>query len=225
MIAEAITGLESMAILHSGRFVLEVPVSRPDRQFFYIFCFSVLLHGLILALPVSSGNRSSSALKTLPIQVRIRANVLPAANGAESAQTERRFAHPSSREPDPAHATILHSTQQQPLKNNLATLPESDTPPKTSFNMEVLREQARTMAKKPSDQLVRSTNANRYAQEKSLPDLAGRPILEALSKHLGKPLLVMSEQIMNDGSRFIRFSGNTCLHIPRHLPFGRETRL
>jgi hypothetical protein len=35
----------------------------------------------------------------------------------------------------------------------------------------------------------------------------------------------MSEQVMNDGSRLIRFSGNMCLHIPQHLPLGRESEV
>jgi hypothetical protein len=54
------------------------------------------------------------------------------------------------------------------------------------------------------------------------PDPLDQPLLRALSKRLGRPLNVASEQVMADGSRLIRFSGNLCLRIPRHLPAWQE---
>jgi hypothetical protein len=82
---------------------------------------------------------------------------------SELARTERQPDNHSSRKHGLAHATTLHPAQQQRLKNNAAALPESDTPPKSSFNMEDLREQARTLARGPTDQLVRNAKTNRQA--------------------------------------------------------------
>ena len=211
-------------MLPRSRFVPDALETKPDQLFFYLLCFSVLLHGLILALPASFGNRASSNLIVLPIQAKIRmkADQTPAHVWSESAQAERRFSSLSPGKPDSAHTTTLRPAQQ-PLISNVTALPESDVSSKSSFNLEHLREQARALAKEPSDQVVRGANRSRHASETVVPDLMDRPILEAMSRRLGQPLRVMSEQIMNDGSRFIRFSGNTCLHIPRHLPFGRES--
>ena len=211
-------------MLRRSRFVPDSLETKPDQPFFFLLCFSVLLHGLILALPASFGNRATGNHKILPIQakIRVQVNQTPAHVWSESAQVERRFTNISPRKLDSAH-TMTQRPAQQPLIGNVTTLPESDISPKSSFNLENLREQARALAKEPSDQAVRGEDRSRHASETVVPDLMDRPVLEAISRRLGQPLRVMSEQIMNDGSRLIRFSGNTCLHIPRHLPFGRES--
>lgn len=226
VITEKTTALEAMAMPRRGRLVIDgLRVKpKPNWLFFYFLFLSVVLHGLILMLLTSFGNRALSDLKSPSIQARIGVLLVQTLThgGSGSAQTERRFANPAPREATSAHTTTLRPAQQ-PLMNKVTALPESDTSSKPSFNLEDFREQARSLAKEPPEKLFRGANTYLNVPAKALPDLADRPILEALSKRLGKPLLVMSEQILNDGSRFIRFSGNRCLHIPRELPFGRES--
>lgn len=194
--------------MHSAWDIPGGPTLKPDRRLLYLLSASVLLHGLILTLPGSHGNRSLSDRMALPIQASIR---------VPGPQPERRFAESSTAEPGTAH-----KPPPRPMtKTWVAPLPESDTSARSSFNLENLREQARSLAKEAPDQYLRGTNSLRQA---ATPDLIDRPILDALSKRLGQPLRVMSEQILNDGSRFIRFAGNTCLHIPQHLTFVRASK-
>ena len=89
-------------------------------------------------------------------------------------------------------------------------------------DMESLREQARQLARE-QPATGRFGPGKTVPEPPDTPDLLDRPILEALSKRIGKPLLVLSEQVLQDGTRRIRFSGNVCLDIPRHLNPGQET--
>ena len=227
MVARTAADPEAITMQLRRRFVLESPRAGPNPLLCYVLCFSLLLHGMILALPVSSGNPTARNFKTMSIQARIRAPLMQTAadERSEMTRTERRSVTPSSIARGLAHTKTHRPAPQPPLKDHAPAPLESDAPPQPSFNIEDLREQARTLAREPSDQLVRGATANRHAPAKAVSDLADRPILAALSKRLGKTLVVISEQVLNDGSRFIRFSGNTCLRVPRHLSLGRESEI
>ena len=217
------TGRDAMAMLHRNPLLLQAPVAKPDQRLLYLFAGSVLLHGLILALPASFENRASSSIKRQAIQAKIRVQVAHTITKvvSEPVQSEDRLIPRPVRETRFAPATDLRPARQ-PRISNTRTVAVPDPARAPSFNVEDLREQARALAKEPSNRIAGGVSSNRHASEKAPPDLVDRPMLETLSKSLGQPGHVMSEQIMNDGSRFVRFAGNTCLHIPRHLPFGRE---
>ena len=90
--------------------------------------------------------------------------------------------------------------------------------------MEDLRAQARRVVPESHDASVRGTGADQKAHAQGVSDLLDRPMLDALSRRIGKPLVVMEERVMNDGSRKIRFAGNLCMHIPRFLNRGMESQ-
>ena len=96
------------------------------------------------------------------------------------------------------------------------TEPEPRTPP--SFDLDDLRAQSRGLAHSPPASLVRGLGAHRNLAPVSVQDLLDRPILDALSRRMGRTLVVTSEQRMSDGGWMIRFADNTCLRVPQHLP-------
>lgn len=98
---------------------------------------------------------------------------------------------------------------------------QSTVPPAPLLNFDDLREQARRLGAPPAGTLLRGGYADTPSPAAG-PEPLDQPILRALSKRLGRPLNVASEQVMADGSRLIRFSGNLCLRIPRHLPAWQE---
>lgn len=178
---------------------------------------SLLLHGALLWLPVR-GLRdpvaAASPLLTLTLKRPARAGPVPATALPPSVQAK----------PVPRGEPLRGRPAPRPLALPAAVLPESDVPLAASerrLNMDQLREQARDLARAPAEQLVRGGD-RRPGAPAVAPDLLDRPILAALSRRIGKPLRVASEQRLADGSRMIRFVGNVCLHIPQQLSLGQE---
>lgn len=98
---------------------------------------------------------------------------------------------------------------------------QSTVPPVPLLNLDDLREQARRLGAPLAGTLLRGGRVDTPSPAAGSEPL-DQPILRTLSKRLGRPLSVASEQVMADGSRLIRFSGNLCLRIPRHLPAWQE---
>lgn len=180
-------------------------------------CASLLMHGLVLVMStaVSVRGEGASALAPLPaLNVHLHMKI----NRVEATSA------PSSPVAAGIAAQRRRTVQAVPARSSLArqedvavpTEPEPRTTP--SFDPDELRAQARSLANNPPAQLVRSGGAHRNLATVPVQDSLDRPILEALSKRLGKTLVVASEQVMSDGSRMIRFAGNTCLRVPQHLP-------
>lgn len=197
------------------------PAWRPAALFRLGLGVSLLLHALILLLPVRIAAPRDEAPVTEPLRATI---VSPRAQAG-------RADSPSAALPTRAAAASVPRGQPvrvapRPLlperQDDAAAVPEHDTLPAAGLNLDELREQARSLGRNPGEALVRGGSATRKAVPEAVPDLSDRPILQALSRRLGKPLVIAGEQIMADGSRLIRFSGNTCLHVPRHLPMWRE---
>lgn len=186
---------------------------------------SVLLHGLILLRPGFTGRALDDGLDRAPIRASIR--MLPRAHpvGESSvvANTVRPAADPVSSDSTAIPAKRAKDDRQitiEPPAKEGAAEPVTEVPSPPAINLEDVRAQARGLAVEAPPELVRGTRAKRNPPADAVPDLIDRPVLEVLSKRIGRPLVVASEQIMNDGSWMIRFSDNICLHIPRHLSLG-----
>ncbi len=118
--------------------------------------------------------------------------------------------------------TIRHDRLRLPQHPAKKEAEESlSSMPAPSLDMEILRQQARQLGReKPgADTLISRPQAPIAAET---PPLLERPVLEALSRRLGRTLVVVEEQIIQDGTRRIRFADNLCLDIPRHLTLGQE---
>ena len=186
-------------------------------------CISLLLHGLFLVLtrpvkiplhevgvvaPLRALNlrlqTKSGRVETLPISPSPRAgSVMPSIA----------VSHERPVRVTPGRASL--PPQSEAIAPSEPVIELRSAP---HFDLDDLREQARNLPNAPTDLRVRGTGAHRNLTPAPVQDSLDRPILEALSRRLGKTLVVASEQVMSDGSRMIRFAGNTCLHIPQHLP-------
>jgi len=200
------------------------PASRAQITFLFCLCASLLLHGLLLVLPtpvnVPRGEAGVVApLPALKLHLNMKATRVEVASarspprGATSAVSS--VAVPRGQ---PVRAAPVRSPL--PLQKEVAASPELEPEPHATphFDLDDLRAQARSLAHGSQEQLVRGVAAHRNTSPVVVQDSLDRPILEALSRRLGKTLVVASEQRMSDGSRMIRFAGNTCLRIPQHLP-------
>lgn len=132
---------------------------------------------------------------------------------------------PAAPAPLVAHGGSLRA---RPLARPAAAAPAASAEPEAvsaaperRLDVDQLRAQARELARAPAQPLV-GGGERRPASSAAVPDLLDRPLLDALSRRIGKPLRVAREQRLADGSRMIRFVGNVCLHVPQHLALGRE---
>lgn len=187
------------------------------NPFVLCLCLSLSLHGLLLLMPMAARIPLGEAHVSTP---------LPALKLRLHMKTVRVESASHMAMPLVANVPVPkgHVVRATPARSTIAIQKDVVVPPEPvqsaapSFNLEELRAQARNLTRNPPDQLVRGVGTNRNTAPAVAQDSLDRPILEALSRRLGKNMVVASEQIMADGSRMIRFAGNTCLHIPQHLP-------
>lgn len=180
---------------------------------------SLLLHGALLRLSVAELRDQHAGTAPLPA---VTLTLMPLAlRATASAATPS----PAAVAPLVAHGDVL---RDRPLPRSVTAAPvassESDAMSVASerrLDLDKLRAQARDLAHAPAEQLIRG-GERPSAPPAAVPDLLDRPLLDALSRRIGKPLRVASEQRLADGSRMVRFVGNVCLHVPQHLPLGRE---
>lgn len=201
--------------------------AQTDRLLGYFLCFSLLLHGLIAALPLAVVGRypeEQAARQRINVTISgaIRQEPVPASS--RSAPTRHPSTARSTLQVQAAPATD-HRMSPRSFEAVADRLPGDGVHPAPALDMENLRAQARTLAREAEDpeRSGRRVAPSRYAPDRQSPAPGERAMLAALSKRLDRPRRIVSEQVMNDGSSFIRFSGNTCLHIPKHLPPGRES--
>ena len=198
---------------------------RHGRALHLCVLLSVLLHGLILLRPGFTGRAPDDGLDRAPIRASIRMSprAHPVGESPVVANTVRPAADPVSRGANTMPAKRAKDDRQitiGPPAKERAVEPVMEVPSPPAINLEDVRAQARGLAVEAPPELVRGTRAKRNPPANAVPDLLDRPVLEVLSKRIGRPLVVASEQLMNDGSWMIRFSDNICLHIPRHLSLG-----
>ena len=210
-----------------ARFALRTRSAQPDRRLDYFFCFSLLLHGLVAALPLSVGRRPPDepvGRQSISVTISGATRQEPAPGSSRSVVAGRLPATVRSTLRTPAAPATVRMVSPR-SSGAVDRLPESGVPPVPALDTESLREQARTLAREVADPdwSGRPLSPGRYVPDRQSPAPDERAMLAALSKRLDRPRRIVSEQVMNDGSRFIRFSGNTCLHIPKHLPPGRES--
>ena len=108
--------------------------------------------------------------------------------------------------------TIVHPvTSPVPGHAEKATRPPTDA--STSLDMETIRNQARKLVGEAPSGGVRNVTA-----------MAARsPAQSVIAKAIGRDTPVFSETVLADGSRFVRFKGNTCLRVPAHVPRWRDS--
>ena len=214
------------AIVFAERFLARArTLLRAQKPFRLCLCASLLLHGIVLmvsaavsvprgeagvvaplpALNVSLHRKTSrsEALSPPPSSVVVSASANVAANVTVPRGQPLRAA--------PARSPL-------PLQKDVDVPVEPEPHATPSLDLDDLKSQARSLAHSAPEPLVRGTGAHRNIAPVPVQDSLDRPILEALSRRLGKTLVVASEQRMSDGSWMIRFAGNTCLRIPQHLP-------
>lgn len=185
---------------------------------------SLLLHGALLWLNV--GQQRAQLAGATPRPALTLTLKRPAADAAASTPA-----------PSPAALAPLalqgDALRAKPLARALTAAPAASPSPAASepepeaaavmaerrLDVDQLRAQARELARAPALPLV-SGGERQPAAPAAIPDLLDRPLLDALSRRIGKPLRVASEQRLADGSRMIRFVGNVCLHVPQHLSLG-----
>jgi len=194
---------------------------RPGRLWRFALGVSLLLHGALLWLPVRGlRDRSASVAPLAALTLTLKR---PTPRGAASS-----FAAPVAvaavAAVTPRGVPARVSSSLRPSAAPAVATPESDAPqatPERHLDIDQLREQARDLARAPAERLVRGGD-RRPGSPAAVPDLLDRPLLAALSRRIGKPLQVASEQRLADGSRMIRFVGNVCLHVPQQLHLGQE---
>lgn len=129
----------------------------------------------------------------------------PRRSNSEAKREAREAAQESDRDPHESNRVVPISPPQEAG---------------SSLDVEGMRQQARGMR-------TEQQRAPGWTAERPSPgaDALDRPALEALARRLGQPVEGAREEVLADGSRRIRFSGGTCLNIPRHLPLGRENTI
>ena len=188
--------------------------SRVQSSFRVGLCVSLLLHALLLAVWTAPGAPRVDPGRGAPLPaLKLRLHMPearvetpsavppPGASGLARARRTGVLAVPA-RPPVPLAKEAVAATE----------------PPPPSFNVDNLRAQARSLAHRPSESLVRRPEPHRNLAPAADPAALDRPFLDALSRRLGRTLVVASETAMSDGSRLIRFADNTCLRVPQHLP-------
>ena len=197
------------------------PCAMPKFRLPLVLFVSVLLHALILAGLGRWGVGALPLPEDAPLRV-LRMVLAPTKNQTSPPAV---FSSPagavSGKMLAPPHDEHPRSPVLRHDKEPEARFPVQSAPSSVP-DMESLREQARQLAREhPATGLFGPRKT--VPEPPDTPDLLDRPILEALSRRIGKPLLVLSEQVLQDGTRRIRFSANVCLDIPRHLNPGQET--
>ena len=197
------------------------PCAMPKFRLPLVLFVSALLHALILAGLGRWGVGALPLPEDAPLRV-LRMVLAPTKNQTSPPAV---FSSPAGAVSGKMLAPPLDEHPRSPVlrhdKEPEARFSVQSAPPSLP-DMESLREQARQLAREqPATGLFGSRKT--VPEPSDTPDLLDRPILEALSRRIGKPLLVLSEQVLQDGTRRIRFSGNVCLDIPRHLNPGQET--
>lgn len=180
---------------------------------------SLLLHALIL---VGTGERAGQHTGSqTPLQLHLR---LPAPVARSLPALPDNHPAPSGRLTDGA-AQSAHLAP--PRQEQRAAAPETISSPMTAnppasprLNQENLRQQARQLGLERAESgVLRRRPPDETAPP---PELIDRPILDALARRIGRPLTALEESTLPYGARRIRFSGDLCLDIPRHLPYGSE---
>ena len=175
---------------------------------------SLLLHAALLWLPVGgppapSTSRPQRAL-TLTLKSPSPRAAVPLTMPLASSVAPRADSRPARAMPRAVVAAPIVSQSVSASPPASKTVP-IDVAPSPPLDLDGLRAQARDLAR-----------SDRSASPAAAPDPLDGARLEALARRIGKPLQVASERSLADGSRMIRFAGNVCLHIPRHLPPGFE---
>ncbi len=196
-----------------------------DRaQRLWRFCLgaSLLLHAALLWLPAGappapSASRALPAL-TLTLKSPLPAPSSPAPSSPASVAARRARTVPRAGFAAPPVALSARPSLPSPSSagsssSASARVSVDDAPP-PQLDVDGLRAQAR--------ELARGDRSRPPVAASDAPDGAR---LEALARRIGQPLAAASERRLADGSRMIRFAGNVCLHLPRHLPLGFENSL
>lgn len=209
----------------------------PERGLRLALGASLLAHALLLLLPALSERRDGEQAvlpRKVLLTLRRPQSLLAQTRTGESAAGKpapvlragkkgtrgaRKGAVEAARIPPSATTDANASVPLPTAADDVAA--KSAAPPVPLLNLDDLREQARQLGPPPAGTLLRGGGTYRPPPAAG-PDPLDQPLLRALSKRLGRPLNVASEQVMADGSRLIRFSGNLCLRIPRHLPAWQE---
>ena len=211
---------------------------RPAKLLLIGLSLSLLLHVMLLLLPkpfgILSGGIDSAELKpVISMTLRLNAGQKNAPTKLQTTRAEElRESHAtpaqSARPLPPKTKPVAIISAHEPLVSSPVSSPEPETSVSPRFDMDDLRAQARSQAvefhqpssQQANPQLMRDRNSAR--KESPSPDQLDRPILPSLAKRIKPPLLVASERTRDDGSRQIRFTGNTCMKIPNQLPMGFE---
>lgn len=194
---------------------------RTQKPLHLCLCASLLLHGIVLlasrAVSVPRGAAGVIApLPALNVSLHRKTNRVEALPPRPSSVVVSASASAVVPRGQPLRAAPARSPMPLQKDADVPAEPEAHAMP--TFDLDDLKSQARSLAHSAPEQLVRGTGAHRNVAPFPVQDSLDRPILEALSRRLGKTLAVVSEQRMSDGSWMIRFAGNTCLHVPQHLP-------
>ena len=172
----------------------------------YGLALSLFLHALFLLLPGGAEVVPPADKKAAPaLHMRLAGGVVVdnAANAAPVGDVAARKGAP------------LGSGHVEPSwRVQRGHPPASDVPVPAapSVDQEKIRSEARRFARE-----LYSGGGLSGKDIRRTPDLLDQPVLPALARHLREPLTEAREQVLADGGRMIRFTGNRCLHIPRDL--------
>ena len=86
-----------------------------------------------------------------------------------------------------------------------------------------MRAEARGVARQDAGGLVSRDGGGGRRHGVAVPTGEEWVALPALAQQLKLPIEHVVETLLADGTRRIRFTGNRCLDIPRHLPSARES--
>ena len=172
------------------------------------FCLSLLLHALILCWPRQVGQVPDA----LPLPVLTLR--LPVSSAPEA---------PAAVRPPPPTARPLAS-RFSPLPKSVVASPTPVVPPPAPrLDLDALHAQSRELGRTTAAPIA--GGVIRKTPPETVLDLVDHPLVPALARRLGRSLTIVGEQVMADGSRLIRFSGNRCLVVPRLMPAWRESQV
>lgn len=169
----------------------------------YGLALSLLLHALFMWLPGSVEVVPPEDKRAAPaLHMRLVGAVVVDHAAPEGDIEARETVPPAPRRVDPSWRV----QRGHPLASSVPF------PAAPSVDQEKVRSEARRLAGE-----LYSDSGNSDRGLRRTPDLLDQPVLPALARHLREPLTEAREQVLADGGRMIRFTGNRCLHIPRDL--------
>ena len=184
---------------------------------------SLLIHAALLLLPINtSPRRTIFPLQPAGTDLRLMLRPLAADNAHRPSPVNTPATAPARAAPPAwtARPTLPRQRGGEAIID-APPLPAEprDEPAHTLLDPDALHAQILDAVRQGTKAPFPSASpATPTSTQRDTPTLFDRPLLDALARRVGRPLHVVSEQRLADGSWRIRFAGGVCMHVPREQP-------